>query len=256
MVHKATRAFVSDPDKSLFVVEDLKVKNMTKSPDPKKDESGNYVKNGARAKAGLNKAILSFGWGLFVVLLSYKARKAGKLVIKVPPHYSSQECARCGHVHPDNRPSRAAFVCQRCGLTDNADDNASRVIARRGIRLLLEGAIRKKEVRRCGIGKPKQPGPERSEVKASGEENKTQRPKRLRASSTKEEPSARESGNPHYRVSLVAGEFIRDSNLFSHFGLFGRTSKGDEYWHLEPTGAYFDSGAHGIKFDDGTGIKI
>ncbi len=69
---------------------------------------------------------------------SYKARKAGKLVIKVPPHYSSEECARCGHVHPDNRPSRAEFVCQRCGLTDNADYNASRVIARRGIRLFLE----------------------------------------------------------------------------------------------------------------------
>ena len=187
VVHKATRAFISDPDKSLFVVEDLKVKNMTKKPEPQQDGSGRYAGNGARAKAGLNKAILSSGWGLFVVLLSYKARKAGKLVIKVSPHYSSQECARCGHIHPDNRPSRAEFVCQRCGLTDNADYNASRVIARRGIRLLLEGAIRKKEVRRCGIGKPKQLGPERSEVKASGEENKTQRPKRLRASSTKEE---------------------------------------------------------------------
>ena len=32
-------------------------------------------------------------------------------------------------------------------------------------------------------------GPERSEVKASGEENKTQRPERLRASSAKEELS-------------------------------------------------------------------
>ena len=82
---------------------------------------------------------------------------------------------------------QAEFVCQRCGLTDNADQNASRVIAQRGIRLLLEGSIQKKRVRRCGIGKEKQPGPERSEVKASGEEHKTQRPKRLRASSAKEE---------------------------------------------------------------------
>ncbi|MHB1900066.1 MAG: hypothetical protein ACYCSV_11505, partial [Leptospirillum sp.] len=73
----------------------------------------------------------------------------------------------------------------------------------RGIRLLLEGTIQKKRVRRCGIGKEKQPGPERSEVKASGEKHKTQRPKRpnaqtpkrpnaqtpkrLRASSAKEE---------------------------------------------------------------------
>ncbi|MDA8111200.1 MAG: zinc ribbon domain-containing protein, partial [Nitrospiraceae bacterium] len=55
-------------------------------------------------------------------------------MLKVSPHFSSQECARCGHIHPDNRPSQAVFVCQRCGLTDNADHNASRVMAKRGIR--------------------------------------------------------------------------------------------------------------------------
>ncbi|MHB1747703.1 MAG: RNA-guided endonuclease InsQ/TnpB family protein [Leptospirillum sp.] len=187
VIHKATHTFTTDPERSLFVVEDLRVKNMTKKPEPKKDASGNFLRNGARAKAGLNRSILSSCWGLFVLFLSYKARRNGKLVIKVPPQFSSQECARCGHIHPDNRPSQAEFVCQRCGLTDNADQNASRVIAQRGIRLLLEGSIQKKRVRRCGIGKEKQLGPERSEVKASGEEHKTQRPKRLRASSAKEE---------------------------------------------------------------------
>ena len=188
---KATHVLASDPDRSPFVVEDLKIKNMTKRPEPKKDDSGHFVRNGSRAKAGPNKATLSACWGLFVGLLSCKARRNGKLVIEVSPQFSSQECARCGHVHPDNRPSQAAFVCQRCGHTDNADQNASRIIARRGIRLLPEGKIRKKEVRRCGIGKRKQLGQE-SCVKASGEDNKTQRPKRLRASSAKEElPLAR-----------------------------------------------------------------
>jgi len=196
VVHKATHAFATDPERSLFVVEDLKVRNMTKKPDPKKDESGNFVQNGARAKAGLNRAILSSCWGLFVIFLSYKARRNGKLVIKVPPQYSSQECARCGHIHPDNRPSQAEFVCQRCGLKDNADQNASRVIAQRGIRLLLGGNIQKKPVRRCGIGKQKQLGQELSEVKASGEDNKTQRPKRLCASSAKEEFSVARSETP------------------------------------------------------------
>ena len=196
VVHKATHALASDPERSLFVVEDLKVKSMTKKPEPRQDDSGRYVRNGARAKAGLNKAILSSGWGLFVAFLTYKVRRAGKLVIKVLPHYSSQECARCGHVHPDNRPSQAEFVCQRCGLKDNADRNASHVIARRGIRLLLEGKIRKKEVRRCGIGKQKQLGQELSKAKASGEENKTQGPKRLCASSAKEELSVARPETP------------------------------------------------------------
>ncbi len=96
-----------------------------------------------------------------------------------------QEYAR--FIGPENRPSRAEFVCQRCGLKDNADHNASRVIARRGIRLLLEGKIQKKEVRRCGIGKQKHPGQEPSEVKASGEDDQTQRSSRFCASSAKEE---------------------------------------------------------------------
>ena len=56
------------------------------------------------------------------------------------------------HQHQDNQPSQAEFVCQRFGLTDNADQNASRIIAQRGIRLLLEGTTQKKEVRRCWGG--------------------------------------------------------------------------------------------------------
>ncbi|MHB8370402.1 MAG: zinc ribbon domain-containing protein [Leptospirales bacterium] len=125
-------------------------------------------------------------WGLFVVCLSYKARQNGKLVHKVSPQCSSQECAECGHIHPDNRVSQALFVCQRYEHTDNADQNASLVIAKRGVRLLLEGEIQKKPVRQCGIGKRKHLGQESCD-KASGEENKTQRPKGLRASSAKEE---------------------------------------------------------------------
>jgi len=50
VVHKATRAFATDPRRSLFVVEDLRVKNMTKRPEAKKDGSGRYGKNGARGK--------------------------------------------------------------------------------------------------------------------------------------------------------------------------------------------------------------
>jgi len=196
VIHKATHNLVSDPARSLFVVEDLKVGNMTKKPEPKRDDSGRHLRNGARAKAGLNRAILSSCWGLFVLFLSYKSKRNGKLVLKVSPQFSSQECARCGHVHPDNRPSQAEFVCQRCGLTDNADHNASRVIAGRGIRLLREGKVQKKPIRRCGIGKRKHLGREPSEVNASGEDDKTRRPTRLLAASAKEEHLAARPETP------------------------------------------------------------
>ncbi|EQD25403.1 MAG: hypothetical protein D084_Lepto4C00155G0005 [Leptospirillum sp. Group IV 'UBA BS'] len=74
-------------------------------------------------------------------------------------------------------------------LSPRPDRNAGLVIAKRGIRLLLEGDVQRKPVRRCGIGKRKQRGPERSEDKASYDPDKTRRSKRLRASSAKEELS-------------------------------------------------------------------
>lgn len=155
--HKGTHAFVSNQNTRLFVLEDLKVKNMTKKPKAKKDQNGKFVKNGARGKAGLHKAILESSWGLFAILLAYKARKNGQLVLKVPPYYSSQECALCEYTHEDNRRSQSLFVCQRCGHRDHADHNAAVVLAKRGVKLLLsEGFDLKTTTKRCGIRKKEQ----------------------------------------------------------------------------------------------------
>lgn len=100
---------------------------MTKSPAPKPDEQnpGHFVPNQAAAKAGLTQKILNSAWGSLVLFLIYKANHAGKVVIKVSPQFSSQECAQCGHIHPDNRRTQSEFVCQSCGHTANADINAA-----------------------------------------------------------------------------------------------------------------------------------
>jgi putative transposase len=155
VAHKTSHTLAVDPRYKLFVFEALKVKNMTKKAKPKQDEQGRWIKNGARAKSGLNKSILASTWGQTKVFLQYKARRQGKLVIEVPPFYSSQECAACGHIHQDNRVSQSEFVCQRCGNTAHADHNAAKVIAMRGIKQLLAGKCVKKESKRCGILKSK-----------------------------------------------------------------------------------------------------
>ena len=49
----------------------------------------------------------------------------------VPAYYTSQECAHCGHIEKGNRLSQESFVCQKCGYSDNADVNASKVILKR-----------------------------------------------------------------------------------------------------------------------------
>ena len=47
------------------------------------------------------------------------------------PFYTSQECSHCGHIEKGNRLSQELFVCQKCDYTDNADNNASKVILKR-----------------------------------------------------------------------------------------------------------------------------
>ncbi|MGE0049285.1 MAG: zinc ribbon domain-containing protein [Acidithiobacillus sp.] len=81
------------------------------------------------------------------------------------PYQTSQECAECRHIHPDNRISQSEFFCQACGHQGNADHNAGRVIARRGVRQLLSGEYQPKESRRCGIFRQEEAiiGLERSE---------------------------------------------------------------------------------------------
>jgi putative transposase len=131
---------VIDNGTQVFVLEDLKIKNMTKGPASKPDEenSGHFLPNKAAAKAGLTQKILNSAWGTIALYLTYKALHAGKVVIKVSPRFSSQECANCGHTHPDNRQTQSEFACQLCGHTANADQNASEVIRKRGVEEILK----------------------------------------------------------------------------------------------------------------------
>jgi putative transposase len=155
VAHKTSHTLACDMRYKLYVFEALKVQNMVRKPKAKQDAQGRWLPNGARAKAGLNKAILGSTWGQTKVFLQYKARRQGKLVVEVPPFYSSQECAACGYIHKDNRLTQAEFVCLRCGNTDHADHNAAKVIAARGVTLLLSGEYVEKTKKRCGITKKK-----------------------------------------------------------------------------------------------------
>ena len=49
----------------------------------------------------------------------------------VLPFNTSIECSKCGHIEKGNRLSQESFVCQKCGYSDNADNNASKVILKR-----------------------------------------------------------------------------------------------------------------------------
>ncbi|MDT3442518.1 MULTISPECIES: RNA-guided endonuclease TnpB family protein [unclassified Pseudofrankia] len=117
----------------LIRVEDLNVKNMTKSARGTVAEPGRNV----RQKAGLNRSILANGWGLLVQRLEQKA--PGRIE-KVNPAYTSQRCSACGHVAAESRESQATFRCVACGHEDNGDVNAAKNIAR-GHRVAARGGV-------------------------------------------------------------------------------------------------------------------
>lgn len=135
--HKTSRSLV-DSQAKVIVFDALSTSRMTRKPKAKQNEQGRYVSNKAKQKAGLNKSILNVGWHIIETYTKYKAYQAGKAVFKIPAPYTSQECAQCDHTHPDNRKSQELFVCGNCGNTDNADNNASLVIKKRAINLILD----------------------------------------------------------------------------------------------------------------------
>jgi putative transposase len=102
---------------AVICVEDLQVTNMSRSARGTAEEPGRNVAQ----KAGLNKAILAQGWGMFRHMLEYKQAWRGGELIAVNPRYTSQTCPQCGHVSKLNRPQQALFSCVACGYTYHAD---------------------------------------------------------------------------------------------------------------------------------------
>lgn len=111
----------------LVVLEDLKVRNMTASASGTIEAPGENV----RQKAGLNRAILDQGWGMFAGMLAYKLEERRGHLLFVPPHNTSRTCSSCGVVDADSRDG-VRFACRSCGHTAHADTNAAVNILRRG----------------------------------------------------------------------------------------------------------------------------
>ena len=133
ILHKATTDIAQSH--GCLAVEDLKLKNMTKSARGTIENPGTNVKQ----KSGLNRELLLRSLGEAGRMLEYKLRRRGGILIRVPPQHTSQTCSVCGHVSPNNRKSQSEFVCEKCGHTANADLNAAENIRRAG-RARIAGA--------------------------------------------------------------------------------------------------------------------
>ncbi|MHB1728969.1 MAG: RNA-guided endonuclease InsQ/TnpB family protein [Leptospirillum sp.] len=125
-LHKASASI--GETQAVVYVEDLKIRNMTKSARGTRENPGRNV----RQKSGLNRSILSQGWGTFLSLLEYKLLRRGGRLFRVDPRNTSRTCFACKHVAAENRPDQATFRCVLCGYEDHADTNAANNILRAG----------------------------------------------------------------------------------------------------------------------------
>jgi len=104
-LHKASHHYVKDYQ--TIAIEDLKPANM--------------VRNHCLAFS-----IADASWGMFRQLLENKAESAGRQVIAVAPHSTSQKCSQCGEYVPKSLSVRT-HVCPFCGYIADRDENAARV---------------------------------------------------------------------------------------------------------------------------------
>lgn len=117
--HCLSKALVNAyPEKTLFVVEDLKgIRSAT-------------------ARVRKRDRYMQVGWAYYSLQskLSYKASLHHSQMVKVDPHYTSQCCPMCGHTERSNRNKKThTFCCKYCGYKTNDDRVASMNILQRGI---------------------------------------------------------------------------------------------------------------------------
>ncbi len=114
---KMTTDLVKNHD--LVVMEDLQVRSM--------------VKNHALAKS-----IQDAAWGQIRQFLEYKTVRDGKLLITVPPQYTTQECCLCGTRNEVGLGVRA-FACKGCGEWLDRDMNGASRVLQRGLQRVGQG---------------------------------------------------------------------------------------------------------------------
>lgn len=78
------------------------------------------------------KSVADNGWGMFTTFLAYKAKLAGKQLIKIDKWYpSSKTCSSCGNIKDDLKLSDRIYQCL-CGHIQDRDINAAINIKRVG----------------------------------------------------------------------------------------------------------------------------
>jgi putative transposase len=129
---KLARCVIQSND--LVAYEDLKVRNLVKN---KK----------------LSKSISDAAWSMFRDWLEYFGKVFGVVTVAVPPHYTSQNCSKCGSVVKKSLSTRT-HRCGKCLLVIDRDWNAAINILELALCLASLTMLRKRTVGHTGTLNP------------------------------------------------------------------------------------------------------
>ncbi len=115
-LHKLSRKIVDE--NQIICVENLNIRGMIKNHK-------------------LSKAIHQVGWGMFLTMLSYKAKELGKVYQEIDRFFpSSKTCSNCGHKIESMPLDIRSWKCHSCGAQHDRDVNAAKNIMMEGLRIL------------------------------------------------------------------------------------------------------------------------
>uniref|UniRef100_A0A6M3J210 Putative transposase n=1 Tax=viral metagenome TaxID=1070528 RepID=A0A6M3J210_9ZZZZ len=86
------------------------------------------IRQTVRLRKKQRKDLHKWNFFQFEQFLTYKAEARGMKIECVDARFTSQKCSICGYISRSNRQSQSVFKCKHCGLSLNADLNASRNI--------------------------------------------------------------------------------------------------------------------------------
>lgn len=115
----AAKHITDDHSPSTIILEDLKLDKMTR--------------RGGSHKRGMNREMRFVRHHMMEQRIRNRAELAGIQIMAIPPHYTSQTCARCGHIESRSRVTRDMFQCVKCNYTQHADVNAALNVGRYGL---------------------------------------------------------------------------------------------------------------------------
>lgn len=119
-LHKIAKQLVTEND--MIYLEKLNVKGMLEA-------KGFEVNSGN---------IQDASWARFASILSYKAERAGRLIVEVDPRNTSKMCSKCWNIKNNLSLSDREYNCEACGFAGDRDQNAAINIKRLGMSLAIK----------------------------------------------------------------------------------------------------------------------